>query len=148
MIDAPHLSNKEAITKEFFRMMEEKTDEYEIIVSPVSMEEIDHAPEVIGDRSRAILQSIRATELPDRKEADDLAQLYVAAETLSQKHFNDLLHVAYAVSARCDYVVSWNMRHLVRVWTINHVNAVNFEHQYPMIQIVTPEVFTGELPHA
>ena len=148
MVDAPHLSNKEAITKEFFRMMEEKPDEYEIIVSPVLMQEVRNAPETIRERNLAILQSIHAIELPDRKEADDLAQLYVATEVLSQKHFNDLLHVAYAVSARCDYVVSWNMRHLVRVWTINHVNATNFEYHYPMIQIVTPEVFTGELPHA
>ena len=147
-IDAPHIPEKEAITIEFFRMMEEKPDEYEVVVSPVTLDEVRNAPESIRERSVAVLQSINAIELPDRKEADDLAQLYIAAEVLSQKHFNDLLHVAYAVSARCDYVVSWNMRHLVRVWTIDHVNAVNFENHYSSIQIVTPEAFTGELPNA
>ena len=147
-IDAPHLPYKEAVTKAFFRMMREKSDEYEVIFSPVSLDEILDAPEDIAERSLAILESIRAIELPDRNEADDLAQLYIAAGVLSQKHINDLLHVAYAVFARCNYVVSWNMRHLVRAWTIDHVNAVNLENRYPVIQIVTPEVFTGELPHA
>jgi predicted nucleic acid-binding protein len=148
MVDAPHLPGKEAVTKEFFRMVEEKPDEYEVVVSPVSAEEIDDAPEEISERSLAILQSIRAIRLPDRQEADDLAQLYATAKVLSQKHFNDLLHVAYAVFARCDFIASWNMKHLVRAWTIERVNAVNVENKYPTIQIVTPEVFTGELPNA
>jgi len=148
MIDAPHLPYKEAVTKEFFRMIEEKPDDYEVFVSPVLAEEIRNAPDAIRKRSVAILQSIHAIELPDRKEADDLAQLYVAAEVLSQKHFNDLLHVAYAVSARCAYIVSWNMRNLVRVWTIEGVNAVNYGYHYPTIMFITPEFVTGELPNA
>ena len=148
MIDAPHLSDKEAVSIEFFRMMEEKPDEYEVIISPVSLEEIDNAPDDINERSLAILKSVRAIEIPKRKEAEFLAQLYVEADVLSVKHINDLRHVAYAVSARCDYIASWNMKHLVRAWTIERVNAVNYEYHYPMIQIVTPEIFTGELPNA
>jgi len=147
-IDAPHLPDKEAITQEFFRMMEEQPEDYEVFISPVSLEEIGNAPETIQERSFAVLESIRAVEIPVKEEADDLSQLYIAAEVLSKKHINDLLHVAYAVSARCDFIVSWNMKHLVRAWTIERVNAVNFENHYPTIQIVTPEVFTGELPHA
>ncbi|MCL2119335.1 MAG: PIN domain-containing protein [Planctomycetaceae bacterium] len=147
-IDAPHLSNKEAITIEFFRILEEKPDDYEVIVSPVLLDEVNNAPEAIRKRSLAILQSVQASEVPRRREAEVLAQLYVEAKALSDKHFNDLRHVAYAVTERCDYIVSWNMRHLARVWTIDRVNAVNLEYRYPMIQIVTPEVFTGELPNA
>ena len=147
-IDAPHLPDKEAITQEFFRMMEEQPEDYEVFISPVSLEEIGNAPETIQERSFAVLESIRAVEIPVKEEADDLSQSYIAAEVLSKKHINDLLHVAYAVSARCDFIVNWNMKHLVRAWTIERVNAVNFENHYPTIQIVTPEVFTGELPHA
>ena len=147
-IDAPHLPDKEAITKAFFRVMRERRDEFEVITSPVLMDEVRNAPEAIKKRSLALLQSVHASEVPERMEAETLAQLYEEAKTLSDKHFNDLRHVAYAVTERCHYVVSWNMRHLVRVWTIDHVNAVNFENQYPMILIVTPEFFTGDLKRA
>ena len=148
MIDAPHLPDWEAVTKEFFRVMREQPDEFEVVVSPVALEEVRKAPEVVSDRSLALLQSIRANEVPKHEEAETLAQLYAEANVLSDKHMNDLRHVAYAVSERCHYVVSWNMKHLVRVWTMDRVNAVNFENQYPMIQIVTPESFTGDLRHA
>ena len=147
-IDAPHLPDKEAITQEFFRMMAEQPEDFEVVISPVSLREIGNAPETIQDRSYAVLESIRAVEIPMKEEADELAQLYIDAEVLSQKHINDLRHVAYAVLSRCDYIVSWNMKHLVRVWTIERVNAVNFENHYPTIQIVTPEVFTGEIHNA
>jgi len=147
-IDAPHIPYKEAITIEFFRILEEEPEKYEVIVSPVLLDEVRNAPEAIKKRSLAILQSVQASEVPERQEAEVLAQLYVEAKALSDKHFNDLRHVAYAVTERCDYIVSWNMRHIVRAWTIDHVNAVNLEYRFPVIQIVTPEVFTGELPHA
>ena len=144
MIDAPHAPEKEAITKEFFRMMVEQSGEYEVIISPVSLEEIRNAPETVRKRSLAILQLIRSVETPECQEAESLWKLYAEAGVLSNKHTNDLRHVAYAVSARCDYVVSWNMKHLVRVQTIECVNAVNFQYHYPLIQIVTPEFFTGD----
>ena len=148
MIDAPHVPDKEAITKEFFRMMVEQPDDYEVVISRVLLQEMSNAPEMLQQQARSILQSIRSVEIPARQEADNMAKLYLKTGVLSDKHINDLLHVAYAVSARCDYIVSWNMKHLVRVQTIERVNAVNFEYHYPIIQIVTPEVITGEIPHA
>ena len=148
MIDAPHVPDKEAITKAFFRMMVDQSDEYEVIISPVSLEEIHNAPATIQERHLVVLQSIRAGEVSQRNEAETLARLYVEADVLSDKHINDLRHVAYAVLARCDYIISWNMKHLVRVRTIDRVNLVNFENHYPMIQIVTPEFLTGDLKHA
>ena len=145
MLDAPLDPDKEAITKEFFRMMAAKPEEYEVVASPVLLEEVHDAPETIRRRSLAVLQTIQAVEVSTRKEAEVLAQIYVKTAVLGETHINDLRHVAYAVLERCDYIVSWNMKHLVRVRTISRVNAVNFENRYPTIQIVTPEFLTGEL---
>jgi predicted nucleic acid-binding protein len=147
-IDVPHLPAREAITKEFFRMMTERFDDYETIISPVSLDEIRNAPKTIRKRHYAVLQSIQTVEVPKQREAESLSHLYVEAGVLSNKHRNDLRHLAYAVASRCNYIVSWNMRHLVRVHTMERVNAVNFEYLYPAIMIVTPEHFTGEFDHA
>jgi len=145
MLNAPLAPVKEAITKEFFRMMVTMPDEYEVIASSVLMEEIYDAPEAVRKQSLAVLRSVRAVDVSARQEAELLAQLYVEKGVLGDKNINDLRHVAYAVLERCNYIVSWNMKHLVRVQTIDRVNAVNFENRYPMIQIVTPEFLTGEL---
>ena len=64
MINAPHLPGKEAATKEFFRMMMEQPDDYEVIISPALMQEMHNAPEMQQQRSRDMLQSIRFVEIP------------------------------------------------------------------------------------
>jgi len=148
MVDAPHVPDKELITQEFFRMMAERSDQYKTVVSPVLLGELYDASKEVQNRTLAIFQAIQPIEVPNLQEAEALAQLYAEAGVLSDKHRNDLRHVAYSVLTRCDYLVSWNMRHLVRVQTIERVNVVNFEYNYPHVLIVTPEFITGELSNA
>ena len=131
------------ITREFFRIVQARTDEHELVVSPMTLRELDAAPDEKWQLLFAIMQRLDYTELQEKNEADDLAKLYVSEEILSEKHIDDLTHVAYAVLARCDYIISWNMKHLVRIRTIDRVNAVNFIYHYPGINIVTPEFITG-----
>ncbi|MDR1963304.1 MAG: hypothetical protein LBQ50_05960 [Planctomycetaceae bacterium] len=54
------------------------------------------------------------------------------------------MHIAYADVSRCDYVISWNMKHIVRPKTISGVNNVNFHNNFNQINIATPQLFTGE----
>lgn len=52
---------------------------------------------------------------------------------------NDAVHVAAATAARLDVVVSWNLRHLVKIRTRRLVNAVNAALGHAAVEIVTPE---------
>lgn len=64
---------------------------------------------------------------------------YILQGTLSRRHLVDALHVASAVVADRDVVVSWNLRHLVKVKTRREVNAANLLNGYRTIEIATPE---------
>jgi len=89
------------------------------------------------------LETFEHVKLPQSDIADNLAWIYVADGVLSQKHLDDLTHVAYATVFECDYVVTWNMRHLANDKTVRRVNAVNTTEKYGDIYIATPEFFTG-----
>jgi uncharacterized lipoprotein len=134
---------RQAITKEFFRIVMENPDEYELFLSPVIIGELDKAKtEEKRKATAAFLETIRYTELPENDEAENLAWIYTIDGVLSQANMDDLRHVAYAVVSRCDYVVSWNMKHLANDRTEMRVNRVNTSENYPKITIVTPEHFT------
>ena len=90
------------------------------------------------------MDSISHVELPENLEAENLAWIYVVEDVMTDNHINDLTYVAYAVTARCDYIISWNMRHLVNVRTIGRVNEVNTLNNFPRIFIATPVLITGE----
>ena len=132
---------RQAITKEFFRIVAEKADEYELFVSPVTFEELEDAKtEEKRKASAAFLETIQYIRLPENDEAEDLARTYTIDGVLSQAHIDDLRHVAYAVVSRCDYIITWNMRHLANEQTVRRVNS---QENYGRIFITTPEFFTG-----
>jgi hypothetical protein len=133
---------RQAITKEFFRIVAEKTDEYELFISPVTTEEMKGGIHKTSEYSTQFLDSLAYTELSENDVAENLAWIYTIDGVLSEAHFNDLRHVAYAVVSGCDYVVTWNMRHLANDKTVSKVNAVNVIENYGKIFITTPEFFT------
>jgi predicted nucleic acid-binding protein len=136
---------KQAITKEFFRIVAENSDEYELFVSPVTFEEVfsTKATEEKRKATAAFLETIQYTELPGNSEAEALAKVYTIDGVLSRASNNDLRHVAYAVVSRCDYVITWNMGHLANEQTVRRVNIVNVAENYGRIFITTPEFLTG-----
>jgi hypothetical protein len=135
---------RQAITKEFFRIVAEKPDEYELFISPVTIEELGKAKtEEKRKVSDDFLKTIQHTRLSENDEAENLAWIYVVDDVMSEARMEDLRHVAYAVVARCDYIITWNMRHLAREQTVSRVNAVNAVENYGKIFIATPEFLTG-----
>jgi hypothetical protein len=68
-----------------------------------------------------------------------LASKYVLQGTIPDRYIMDARHLAVAVVAGEDVVVSWNLRHLVKLKTRREVNAVNLLNGYRTIEIVTPE---------
>ena len=134
---------RQAITKKFFRVVAENPDKYELFLSPVTIGELGDAKKEEHQKSNiAFLETVHYTRLPQNDEADNLAWIYAIDGVLSQANIDDLSHVAYAVVARCDYVVTWNMRHLANDETVRRVNHVNDKENHTRIMITTPEHFT------
>ena len=76
--------------------------------------------------------------LPVGEEARQLAREYVGRGVFSAATALDGLHVAIAVAARQDMLVSWNFRHLVNRRRRALVNEVNALAGYPAIEILAP----------
>ena len=135
---------RRAITEDFFRIVAEKSDEYELFISPVTLEELaDTESEEKRQASDDFLETIQCTRLPEDNVAENLAWIYIIDGVMSSTRLDDLRHVAYAVVAQCDYIITWNMRHLAREQTVSRVNATNAVEHYRSIYIATPEFITG-----
>ena len=137
-----------AVTREFFRIVAQNPDDYELVVSPALLRELNKAPAEKRQALFTTLRSLDYVEIPEQMEVDDLAKRYVAAGVLSDKHIVDLTHVAYAVLTRCDYIISWNMKHIVRAKTISSVQEFNRLNYYHSPNIATPIIITGEKSYA
>lgn len=68
-----------------------------------------------------------------------LSEEYLRESVLPVACRADALHIAVAVLNRLDAIVSWNMKHMVRLSVRRRVSAVNMREGYHQIEIITPE---------
>lgn len=107
------------------------------LVSDLLLRELDDAPPEV----QAILTSVplASMERVERgEEAERLQKGYLDAGVVGPTCANDALHVALAVVARADMIVSWNFKHLVHFDKMRGFNAVNLREGYGQLAILSP----------
>ena len=114
------------------------TREYEVLISPTTLLELDICPEPKKSMLMSKLNELDYILLEKSDEVNRLAEQYLNQGVLSPNSTNDCFHIAYAVVSRCDAIVSWNFKHLVNFKTINRVRIVNAMNKYPEMIIVSP----------
>jgi hypothetical protein len=67
-----------------------------------------------------------------------LAETYIIEGALTNKSYNDALHIALATINNADVVASWNFKHIVNINRIRLYNSINLKLGYKMIEIRTP----------
>lgn len=129
----PRSPERSALTREFWR----RIGEFDASVSEVTLREL-HAT---ADRDRRE-QMLRLVEplpvIATIPEADALARRYLDAGILPPSVPDDALHVAIAVMARQDVLVSWNFKHLVNQRRRAAIVSLNAELGLPPIAILPP----------
>ena len=136
--DAPE---KMAVTRELWEMF--RRGEYDVYLSTVTLGEIEDCPEPKRSRLQKHLEQIDYTVLEITDEVRTLAQKIIDMGILTQKSLDDCQHIAVALVGGCNYIVSWNFKHIVNIRTIHGVRAVSSLEGYSSIDIVDPRVIVG-----
>lgn len=117
-------------------------DDLEIYLSDVTLAEVSECYEPKRSFMQEKLKEIQFTLLEKDEEAEKLASQIIQLGILTNKSHDDCLHIAIAVLEGCNYIVSWNFKHLVNVKTINGVRAITNLKGFSPIDIITPEMLT------
>ncbi len=107
------------------------------VLSEVTQSEIEYAPESVKQKYLEIL-NYNAIVLNITDEVIELAKLYQKRKILTEKYFDDGLHIALATINQIDLLVSWNFKHIVHYDKIRQFNAINLEIGYKTIEIYSP----------
>ena len=121
-------------SQEFFAQV--KTGRFQLVVSPVVVDELEDAPERVRQMYEEHLPWAEFVDVSG--EAVHLRDGYLRAGVVTQKWATDALHVALASVHRCRCIVSWNFRHIVHFDKIPLYNGVNLINGFDTISINTP----------
>ncbi len=128
-----------ASTIEFWNEIKRR-DDFDIYLSDVTLAEISDCYEPKRTFMQKKLSEIQFNFLEKDDDAEKLAQQIIDLGILTEKSHDDCLHIAIAVLEACNYIVSWNFKHLVNVKTINGVRAITNLKGFSPIDIITPEM--------
>ncbi|HEY3414105.1 MAG TPA: PIN domain-containing protein [Armatimonadota bacterium] len=109
---------------------------FALVTSALVEDEIRFAPLRVQD----LFERLRLTaEIIDiTADTLDLRSRYVEAGVVAARSWTDALHVAAATTSRCDFIVSWNFKHIVHFDKVPRYNAVNVLCGYHEIGIHSP----------
>ena len=109
----------------------------QIMLSDLTLQELELARQEVRDKIREIpTQYIIGIGIND--EAIRLAETYITEGALTNKSYNDALHIALATLNNSDVLASWNFKHIVNLDRIRLYNSINLRLGYRMIEIRAP----------
>ena len=128
----------EEFTKSLFDRI--KNDEFIVLFSTITENELENAPETVKTLVRSL--KVSNTELLDENnDAVELALKYISEKVVGQTSFADCLHIALATINQANYLVSWNFKHIVNVDRIRGYNSINLRQGYKLLEIRSPRDF-------
>lgn len=116
---------------------------YDIYLSQVTLDEVGECQEPKKTVLYEYLSRIQYTKLEITDEVLRVANQIVEMGILPPKSIDDCQHIATAVVHGCDYIISWNFKHIVNIKTIKGIRAITHLESYKDIDIMNPSVLLG-----
>ena len=117
---------------------------YEVYVSDIVFREIDRCSEKKLNILLDYLDQIEYHEVETDSNTIELAEKFIDFGILKKKSFDDCQHIAAAILAGCDIIISWNFKHIVNVKTVKGVKVVTTLEGYKDLLVYPPSVLLEE----
>lgn len=126
---------KQIITRRWWR--DERSD-FRLVTSVATVNELQQSGRGnLRDRRVALLDGIDGLDITPG--VVSVAQAYIRQFVMPNDAQGDALHLALASFYACDYLLTWNCKHLANARKADHIEQVNRRLGLHVPRIVTPE---------
>ena len=128
--------------EEFQQWSNELLDEFKngietLMLSDLTLQELELARDEVRNKVNEVPKTNRI-HIGITDEAIHLAETYIVEGALTNKSYNDALHIALATIFNADVLASWNFKHIVNLERIRLYNSINLRLGYKILEIRTP----------
>ena len=109
----------------------------QIMLSDLTLQELAFARQEVREKINEV-STFYIIGIAINDEAIELAETYIKEGALTNKSYNDALHIALATLNNSDVLASWNFKHIVNLERIRLYNSINLRLGYRFIEIRTP----------
>ena len=116
--------------------------EYECVVGSTVLDELERGDLPHRDLAYAMAATLPLLEVDP--EARRIVRTYVAHKLMPADPLGDASHLALASQSGCDYLLTWNCRHLANANKFGHIERINRTLGLPVPRLVTPQQLLGK----
>jgi predicted nucleic acid-binding protein len=109
----------------------------QIMLSDLTLQELELARQEVREKVNEV-PNLHTIGIAINDEAIEIAETYIREGALTNKSYNDALHIALATLNNSDVLASWNFKHIVNLDRIRLYNSINLRLGYRLIEIRTP----------
>jgi len=137
-LEQPENLSEQAYSIDLFRRI--KAGDFEVYLSSVVFDEIG---ECSSEREEVLLNHVSEIDFENLRIDDtvnQLAGMIIDRKVLPKRSIRDSQHIAAAIIAGCDYIVSWNMKHMANVKTNKNIRHIIIDEGYKEILLIPPSM--------
>lgn len=127
-------AGRQVITR---RWWERERAKYDLVVSEAVEAECGRGDPDSIRRRRELLQEVSL--FPVHERILEVAKLLIVPGAIPENAGPDAVHIAAAAVEQCDYLLTWNFRHIANVPIRREVERILASHGYTKTIICTPE---------
>jgi predicted nucleic acid-binding protein len=117
--------------------------QYEIVTSIAVLDELNKGNFPNKEEVIELLNDIHLIDI--EPEIAEIVQTYIQNQVMPNDPLGDALHLAIASYHKCDFLLTWNCRHLANANKFGHIRRVNVMLGLYVPALVTPlELMDGE----
>ena len=136
----PEMVARREWTREWWKVARNR---YEVVTSPAVVDELERGD--FPSRERCLSFVANLPLLAIKPEVTDIVDAYISRNVMPGDPAGDALHLAIASFHRCDFLVTWNCRHLANANKFDHIRRVNDSLGLFAPSLVTPLELLGEV---
>ncbi|OGI06934.1 MAG: hypothetical protein A3I68_03880 [Candidatus Melainabacteria bacterium RIFCSPLOWO2_02_FULL_35_15] len=131
------------ITYEFLKSVN-NSSEYSLVFSNLVEAEINDAPSKRKEELTKLIDIFKPVIVYSNEEAFNLAEIYISEGLIPENYRDDAIHIATATVNHCNFLLSWNFKHIIKARVIWGVHLINHREGYGLIELVSPKQFLGK----
>jgi predicted nucleic acid-binding protein len=131
--DSPAVTTRREATRLWWATAAER---YELVTSTVVRDELNAGTSTAVAMRLTLIADLPVLESPPA--IDAIVDVYLAHKLMPAKPLGDAVQLALASYYQCDFIVTWNYRHLANPNKAVHIARINARLGLPVPRLVTP----------
>ena len=121
--------------------MGNRRQDYSLVTSEAVLDEVARGDYPNKEEALLLINDVSLLEIDDP--ITEIVEAYVRHKLMPQNPLGDALHLALASYYKCDFLLTWNCKHLANANKFDHIGRVNMLLGLYVPKLVTPLELLG-----